>query len=138
MQMIISYVYLDQVLDLVQVPGRRFRGSNREAMATGVLQAVYRGHLCRRGFRNAMFRFKSALVFMCICMYSFVLTHTCIYIYIHTYTHIYIGLCVYIYTCMCVRRCVCVCMYVLYIQVIQRYWKTILSCRNTGVLLMCC
>ena len=55
-------VNLDQVLELVQVPGRRFRGSNSESNATTVLQAVYRGHLCRRGFRDAMFRFKSALV----------------------------------------------------------------------------
>ena len=75
-----------------------------------------------------------------LCVYVFIRTHTHMYIYIYIYIHIYIyiGLCVYIYTCMCVRRCVCVCMYVLYIQVIQRYWKTILSCRNTGVLLMCC
>lgn len=57
-----TLVNLDQVLELVNVPGRRFRGSNREGNATAVLQAVYRGHLCRRGFRDAMYRFKSALV----------------------------------------------------------------------------
>jgi hypothetical protein len=37
-------------------------GNDKEANASSALQAVYRGHLCRRGFRNAMIRFKSALV----------------------------------------------------------------------------
>ena len=55
-------VNLDQVLEFVHVPGRRFKGAGKEANATSVLQAVYRGHLCRRGFRDAMIRFKSALV----------------------------------------------------------------------------
>ena len=55
-------VNLDQVLEFVQVPGRRFKGAGKEANATSVLQAVYRGHMCRRGFRDAMIRFKSALV----------------------------------------------------------------------------
>lgn len=55
-------VNLDQVLELVNLPGRRYKGSDKEATAALSLQAVYRGHLCRQGFRNALFRFKAALV----------------------------------------------------------------------------
>ena len=54
-------VNLDQVLGLINVPGRRYKGSNKELQASLRLQAVYRGHLCRMGFRNSMYRFKAAL-----------------------------------------------------------------------------
>uniref|UniRef100_A0A7S0VNS7 IQCH-like ATP-grasp domain-containing protein n=1 Tax=Hemiselmis tepida TaxID=464990 RepID=A0A7S0VNS7_9CRYP len=59
--MIDCLVNLDQVLELIKLPGRRYKGSNKDVVATLRLQAVYRGHLCRRGFRDSMWRFRAAL-----------------------------------------------------------------------------
>ncbi|EKX36818.1 hypothetical protein GUITHDRAFT_116984 [Guillardia theta CCMP2712] len=51
-------VNLEQVLELVKLPGGRYRGSDKERSASLVLQSVYRGHFCRKQFRQSLHRYK--------------------------------------------------------------------------------
>ena len=55
-------VNLDQILTTIRLPGSRYKGSHRERNASLAVQAVFRGHLCRRAFRNSMLRFRAALI----------------------------------------------------------------------------
>uniref|UniRef100_A0A7S4HAW2 IQCH-like ATP-grasp domain-containing protein n=1 Tax=Guillardia theta TaxID=55529 RepID=A0A7S4HAW2_GUITH len=55
-------VNLEQVLELVKLPGGRYRGSDKERSASLVLQSVYRGHFCRKQFRQSLHRYKSCCI----------------------------------------------------------------------------